>query len=213
MTAPTIGFDAIHHTYTVNGRVAPSVTGVIRSAGLMPSYEVADPSFGERVHDLTAEYDRDHPFEAPAIDMVILDETGDRLSQCLSQWIAFRRDWCFVPEKVEKRVASTTVGYAGTVDRVGRIWMFDASGASGTRRQLHAVIDIKTGEPSPWHALQTAGYVLALGMERLATKRACVYLDPDRSYYRIEWHEDPTDFSVFLATVNLHNWKARNGIA
>ena len=55
MTAPTIGFDAIHHTYTVNGRVAPSVTGVIRSAGLMPSYEVADPSFGERVHDLTAE--------------------------------------------------------------------------------------------------------------------------------------------------------------
>ena len=91
MTAPTIGFDAIHHTYTVNGRVAPSVTGVIRSAGLMPSYEVADPSFGERVHDLTAEYDRDHPFEAPAIDMVILDETGDRLSQCLSQWIAFRQ--------------------------------------------------------------------------------------------------------------------------
>lgn len=203
-----IDFDPETHTYSVAGRRYPGVTGIIKRGGFMPDYAFADPTLGERVHKATEAYDRAHPFEAPLMgDSEIIEPFSLTEAGCLEQWIRFRREYCFIPDLIEHRVAHPILGYAGTVDRIGRYWRTDDD---GKRRQYQVILDIKTGDPSPWHGLQLAGYAAAAGLDRNVV-RFGVYLRENT--YHVEEYFDPNDLTVFMGALAGQNWKERHGIA
>ena len=133
-------------------------------------------------------------------DLKILneDQVPPGLSGYLAAWRTFREDTDCVIIEVETVVHDGLRGYAGTLDRVIE-W-----GLSTT------VIDIKTGSPSPWHALQTAAYAACLRPP--VVSRAAVYLDGNGKY-RCQHHMDHiADLQAFYATLAVANWKVLHGL-
>lgn len=183
-------FDATTHTYFLDGVRVPSVTSVLHP--IMPDYTYADPSRGTEVHALTERFDTGFVNEElPAEEWAYL-----------AAWINFRRDLEFFPLHVEERVYHSLLRYAGTVDRIGFL------GAGGEP----IILDIKTGDPHPWHGVQLAGYVLAaerLGLVEHGIRRWGVYLSPEG--YRYVEYGEASDFTVFQAALQLANWKASKG--
>ena len=75
-----------------------------------------------------------------------------------------------------------------------------------------AIIDIKTtAAMNPVTALQLAAYQEAYnaGRKEKAQERWAVQLRKDGTY-RLHQYKDRADLSVFLACVQIFNWKERN---
>jgi hypothetical protein len=147
-----IRFDEVHHEYVDDGgRLIPSVSTIIREAGLGHIEFVPHDALerGSAVHDLTARYDRKE-----------LDERKIQpvYAGYLAAWIAFRRDCGFTPTAIEKPVENTILGFAGTLDRLGR---FKGSRISKVISR-RAIVEIKTNSCPAWTPLQLAGYALCL---------------------------------------------------
>lgn len=184
-----IDFDESIHAYKLDGRPVLSVTQILREAGLIDTthYTEYARDRGTYVAQATQFYDEGD-----------LDFSGlaPELLPYVLQWQKFI-EWSGAEVlSIEERVANTTYLYAGTLDR--RIRM----------RGDEYVLDIKTGEPEPWHSLQTGAYS-ATFIER--KKRCAVYLSPDR--FRWNSHNDPRDVNVFLAAASIANWKLNNGVS
>ncbi len=184
-----IDFDEATHTYRLHGRVLPSVTTLIKP--LMPDYSHADPTVGSAVHRYTELY-----------DLALLSEENipDEFRGYLAAWIGFRANREFTPVHIEERVYHSILGYAGTIDRIGVV--ADAG--------QPVLLDIKTGDPDPWHGVQLAGYCLAakrLGLIDDEIERWGVYLRADGSF-EVRVYDDPRDATAFNASLVIHNWKA-----
>lgn len=182
-------FDDSTHTYRIDGVAVPSVTQVLQLAGLSdPSkYPPGAAERGTYVHIGTALYDRDDLNE----DVLDDDKRG-----YIAAWAKFRADSEFEIDAIEARRCSETRRFAGTIDRLG-IW-----------NGWHTIIDIKSGQPEPWHALQTMGYAILIGgatMERYA-----VYLRPNGSY-KLVCHKEESDRGVFLGALSVAQFKIKNG--
>lgn len=183
-------FDPATHVYRLGDRELPSVTTVLKEAGLIDdSFYTPEAALrGTVVHECCAiinmglEIDEDTIDDAarPYVDAYrrFLESVGER----------------FQVDKVEHRVHSAAFGYAGTTDILGK---FD-------RRPM--VCDIKTGDPAPWHAVQLAGYAAAYTV--IPLERYCVYLNSDGEY-GLRHYTDPSDRTAFLSAVALVNWKRR----
>lgn len=119
-------FDEATHTYTLGGVALPSVTDVCapltsdKYGGKNAVVQYA-ANRGSRIHELCALYDFD----------ALPDEIEAECVPYLKAWADFCRDWRPVWERVEWPGWSS-LGFAGTVDRIGLI--------DGKRR----VVDIKT---------------------------------------------------------------------
>jgi hypothetical protein len=180
-----VHFDEATHTYTVGGVVVPSVTQVIKSAGL-----VDDRWFNEAARDRGR-------IVAIAIELHSKDNLAyvpDGYQGYVDAWEKFRDETGFVPHVVEQPVYHVSYGYAGTPDAVGKM------------AERDAIIDVKTGCDSPHYSLQTAGYG---GMFRVGSRgydRYCVFLN-DNGKYKIRQHTDPRDWDVFLAALKIVHWK------
>jgi hypothetical protein len=115
----------------------------------------------------------------------------------LDAWIQFCADHKAVWTSIEQRGYSERYGFAGTWDR------------SGTLKGSPFVVDIKTSAAShPVWGLQTSAYRQLLAESDpawLMARRATVQLRPDGTYKFIEW-TDPTDWTTFLALIQLINW-------
>lgn len=88
---------------------------------------------------------------------------------------------------VEQRVYSPH-GYAGTYDALFDGWL----------------IDLKTGGPAKWHALQTAAYHHA-GRCDFYIKRATVYLNAEGKLPKFVEHKDRTNLPEFLKLVERYH--------
>jgi hypothetical protein len=66
------------------------------------------------------------------------------------------------------------------------------------------LIDIKTGQPVPADAIQTAAYVLCLAPGYY--RRYGIYLQANGDY-RPREHKDYNDTGVFLAALAVAQWK------
>ncbi len=188
-----LAFDAASHRYTLDGVVLPSVTQVIRDAGLMPAYYSEDAEWyadrGSAVHEATALYDRG------ILDDASLDQ---EIVGYVESYRAFRRD----SEKdlrivdIEVPLASLGMFLAGTPDRL-ILW-----------RGRGTVLEIKTGSAEPWHRLQVAGYMaLAESIEGLV-----VYLDGEGGW-KFGRSIDRADRIAFASVLAIQNWKRANGLA
>ena len=181
-------FNADMHTYTLGGRVLPSVTQVLsvldQYEGVPPSVLEAAREFGQHVH-AACDLDNRGVLDEDALDPA--------LAPYLAGWRKYRADSGLVIVESELRLHDARLGYAGTCDVLGEL------------RGQQVVIDIKSGLVPKTVGAQCAAYAHALKVRR----RYCVQLLPND--YRVHALTDASDFSLFISCLNITNWRLRNG--
>lgn len=194
-------FDPVKHEYTLGGRVLPSVTYLInwmnRYAGVPDDVLERARQIGDAVHLATALHDQD-----------ILDESSvdPVVSPYLAAWKQFRLDAAFTPTFIERPIYSPRHSFGTTPDRAGTF----------AKLMEKAVLEIKTTATIlPSCGPQTAAQKQAMVEHRLllpTAPRYTVQLCPEKTPpYRLVKHTDANDLSVFLSSLNMHNWRLRNG--
>lgn len=185
-------FEAESHLYRLDGVELPGVTKVLRAAGFIDDVwftrEAKDR--GTAVHlatqfldegDLSEEWQRSQP----------------ALMGYINGYKRFLRESGFTHGAIERAAYHETYRYAGTVDRIG------------TLKARTTLLDIKTGGPQPWHALQLAAYQ---GLcEPGPWQRMGLYLHADGTY-TTKAYDDRNDWSVFLAALSIYNWRINHGV-
>jgi hypothetical protein len=187
--ASRLTFDPDTHRYSVGGKPIPSVTTVLRKAGLIDfsgiPLEVLNfaRERGTRVHLATELDDRGE------LDLasVIPEELG-----YIDAYRRFKREAGFVATSIEQRVCSHRYWYAGTLDRIGNM------------RKKRSLLDIKTGEPQRAVGPQTAAYKAALPENKMP--RFALYLQADGAYQLVSLN-DSDDLAVFLAALRIVKWR------
>ena len=167
-----------------------SVTTILRHAGVAGSMEFVPESALMRGRAVHAAINLDERGK--------LDEASvhPEVAPRLASWRAWRKAAGLVYERGEFEVRG--VGYVGHPDLVGTI---------DGRRWL---IDVKGGNPAPWHRLQTALYALALDE---SVRRGAVYVTDDGSIATLQEHRDRADLSAAVACVAVVLWREKNGPA
>jgi len=189
-------FDENKHQYKVDGVLIPSVTQIIKEAGLIDLSFVDEDlleyksDIGTKVHLTTELYDLSE------LDEKSLHHT---LAGYLKSWVKFREDYQFVPTQIELMLYHRVYNYAGKIDRIGTL-------SGKTICQL----DIKTGITHHSHALQSAGYTELFNYDKLPKnqikKRLTVYLKDDGTY-KVAEHKKTLDRTVFIAALTITNYK------
>ena len=192
---PDLRFKEDGHVYSVHGITYPSVTQVLSGCGIV-DFSFLDNNPGEtrdfylergrRVHLATELYDLDE------LDVATVDAAD---MGYLQAWECLRKEYGFIPfsDGIEVRRYHPTLGYAGTIDRLGKMertyeWRMDP---------LNVVLDIKTGVSLPWWIdLQLTGYAGLLDEPRL-WRRVAVLLRPDGTYL-VAWQTTPYDDQMRL---------------
>ena len=206
----TLHFDRDTHTYTIGGKVLPSVTNIIASDPSLYSFGAVRPDILEAAAEKGSDIH----------DYLHLWEVGDsEEGSHYEPFEPYRKQWLrFVVEGVrevmtgaidtmsEEPLCHTGHGFAGTPDRV---YYND--------KEI-TIVDIKTGGETKAHRIQPAAYaILALRQLRPTAprfdgvRRVAVYLSADKPYKAV-WHDDPTDFTAFMALRSLYLWKKTNGV-
>lgn len=198
-------FDEATHTYTLDGKVMPSVTQILKPLTeaiyrFVPDDVMADAAdLGRAVHKAcellargTLDEDSLHPDIVPYLD-------GYR---------RFIAESGFRPVLIEEPAYHPQLGYAG---------MLDVFGAQADRPTL---IDIKTTSTITPAIVgpQTAAYgdmvirhpaMEALGKQKLV--RSAVHLIGDGTYRQV-FFKDDADRSVFVSLLNIHHWRLRHNL-
>ena len=190
--------EPIEHKYTLNGQPILGVTNTIERAGLRdlssinPGVLEAAQKFGTAVHSACELHDKN--------DLAI-DVLAEPLKPYLNGWIKFLKDSKFRVHRVEFLVYSKRWRYAGMLDRTG---LFAAS---------NTIIDLKSGAEDPTVKVQTAAYQEAYNEmfpKNKIRRRLTVMLKPDN--YKIIESSDKSDFSTFLACLQITNFKNKHKI-
>lgn len=183
-------FDPVTHTYKLNGVILPSVTQVLKEAGLydygcIPQESLEKAArFGSAVHK-ACQLD----------DIGRLGDFDPAGMEYVEGWRAFRKEYPIKFTMNETKLYSERWMFAGTLDRYSE--------------NDKTIIDIKTGVKDPWHHIQTSGYetlLMAWGLK--VNKRLIVYLSPSK--FEVVESKSPTDQAIFLSTVQLYWWKRNN---
>lgn len=187
-------FDAASHTYTLNGRVLPSVTQILKPIG--PDYSTvpadvleAKRALGVAVHKACELDDEDD------LDELSLSEV---LQPYVASWRKFRADTGAIVLENERQLFRADLSFAGTVDRLatlqGDFWLLDLKTAA---------------DPHASYGVQLAGYELLLQGGRGPLRRGTVHLRDDGTY-RLHEFKNPNDAACFRALLSLHQWKESN---
>jgi len=189
------------HTYSLNGIVLPSVTQVLKAAGLInldfidKNLLAAKADLGKKVHTATELYDD---------NTLMLDNLDPVLNNYLMQWVKFKIDFGFEPTDSEVMLHHKLFRYAGRIDRAGWISTRQFTGK--------VLIDIKSGAKHHSHAIQTAAYMELYNSDKKPAdrirRRYCVYLTPDS--YQVQEYNNPTDKNVFLSALTITNYLKQN---
>jgi hypothetical protein len=184
-------FDVDKHEYRLDGRVLPSVTQIVKSAGLIDTrwYTEEGANRGQNVALITELDDRG-----------VLDESKMPEGYCgyLDAWRQFKADsGCRI---VEIEAARHNGVYAGTPDRVID-WL-----------SFSTVIDIKTGAPVPAYGVQLAGYAELCRLPTEGCRPRYTVLLKNDGRYKVHPCDDPVDHDVFRAALALYQWKQNNGV-
>lgn len=191
-------FEQETHTYKVGGVVVPSVTQLLSCAS---SFGFLSPE------DLMAAQDRGTYIHAmcEADDLEDLDEEVERTREHwprLLAWRQFCQDFGANWELIEGMSHSKRFGYAGTLDRAGRLEKHSG--------EQCWIIDIKSSmSKSRVWGLQLAAYRQMLSehnMQWALARRACVRLLADGTY-RFDEFKSPKDWPAFQSIITLTDWK------
>lgn len=187
-------FDPATHAYTWRGARVPSVTQVLKDTGLIDDqwYTERSRQIGQAVH-LATEFDDAGRLNEATVATLI--------RPYLDAWRKFRAETGFTPSPggIEARIYNQSAQYAGTLDRIGAL----AGGAE-------VLLDIKTGAPQSWHALQLAAYAMALPEPR-RYRRARVQLKSDGTYRYTEFAPEnlSADYNIFQSARVIWQYQSR----
>jgi len=188
-----LAFDEATHTYSLDGKVVPSVTQILNIAndfGFV-NKDVLDRAskFGTAVHKATELYDACDLNEA-TLDIALLPY--------LDAWKMFLSNTNFRVISSEARVYSKH-GYAGTFDRLGyldgRLTLLDIKTSTTVARSTSLQLAAYEQAYKEMHDMQ---------IEQLIS----VQLKP--CAYTIRHHDDRTDFLTFLNFLNVYKWSHKN---
>ncbi len=188
----TLQFDEATHTYTLDGKVLPSVTQVLDCLvdwrHVDPAVLEAAAQFGSHVHQAVDLWNRG-----------VLDEENldPALRPWLDSWKRFLADTGATVVASEARLACRLPGYAGTADLIVKL---------GGRICL---IDIKTGAVPRTVGPQLAAYMHAWNEANpnlIVRRRFSLALNG--SGYALAECKNPADWSVFLSALNV--WRFIN---
>jgi hypothetical protein len=142
-------FEPATHTYALDGARVPSVTGII-GAIVVSGQPIMDKRFftadardrGIYVHECVETINSHGSIDWEGVD--------ERFRPYVLAYEAWKTTSGFEPVAVECRMASRSHWFAGTMDALGLI---------GGKTTL---IDVKSGSPAPYHAIQLGGYAVLL---------------------------------------------------
>ncbi len=177
-------FDKEKHVYTYDGKTVASVTHVLKASGLIDDRWFDDLSRerGKAVH------------KAVSLSLINdLDYAGlhAMIKPYVDAFLKFKSLVKFEPiiKLCERRQINLQYNYAGTPDIVC------------TLNNRPALIDIKTGA-SATARYQTAAYSEFQLIKCYRPDRFDLRLFPDGTY-KLNRHDDPNDFNVFLSALNI----------
>jgi hypothetical protein len=175
----SLEFDVDSHTYRLGDEILPSVTTIIKNAGLIDSSWFTEASAwrGSAVHEAIF-FDIHNDLDISSLHKIV--------APYVDGWMKFKRDTKFIPivRLCERRSFHPVYKYAGSPDLVGIL--------NGSP----VLIDIKTGE-CPTAGIQTAGYAMFTEIAAFNPKRFSLRLKPDATY-KLKPHTDENDFLIFL---------------
>lgn len=182
-----IEFDAVNHTYILDGQPVPSVTQILTDMGLIDATWFTDYSRerGKLVHRIIQWH------LSGELDETTVDDT---LRGYLDAWKRFEVYAGFTPTAIEKPLASSVYHFAGTPDYIG------------TLNGVEVIIDAKTGTIFPAMALQLSGYEI---LAEKCLKRFALQLT-ETGKYKLTPFVKRTDRGTFLAAVTIWYWKQNN---
>lgn len=191
-------FEAARHLYWLDGRLVPSVTGILKSTGIIDYSMIpqnvlqAAARRGTAVH-VALEYLDKGTLEPKSVDPELLGY--------LQAYDRFVLESGFEVAHVENRVFDAIHQYAGTLDRTGFIG------------DTLVILDFKTGLVLPGHALQISAYANCLPLPR-RFRRIALKLNNDGTYrvHEFPLHEYRRDLDVFLAALSCQQYKLAKGI-
>lgn len=202
----TTVYDEPTRQHRVGTLAVPSVTQILKAAGVAGDFSMVAPDVLERKARIgQAAHAAAHYFdEADLIESTVAPE----VLGYLAGWQRFRLERGFVPSLLETVVYSKAHHFIGRLDRLGRARDSVTGGV--------ILCDIKTGDPDAAAAdLQTAGYEIALREEHpeLAgdpIERWSVQLLEDGGYKLRRYPKpgrsnalDRNDFKALARAVNL----------
>jgi len=170
-------FDPTAHAYTTDAGRVPSITQMLKAAGLIDdtwfTQEACDR--GTAVHDLTAAYD------LGALDVESCTSPfRDYLLQHVTLTNLVKPEW----QHIEVPFVHEQLRFGGRPDRVGRVF--------GSQ----SVVEVKSGPPDDWHAVQLALQAILVAPELSLPpeliQRFGFYITPER--FRVEHYKDKRDF-------------------
>lgn len=187
-------FEPKGHLYmTPDGKIIPSVTGVIKyELGIFQFSSQDAAKRGEFVHRACQLYDEKR-LKIESLDPVI-KPFFDQYLLFLEENPNFK-----IIENEIKRYHHKYL-FAGRVDKLAEYC------------GQPAIIDLKTSDKihiEIWHKWQTAAYEAMFQHERGKQRRFVLYLSPND--YFIQEHTDKRDFYEFLALLSAHNIKINHG--
>ena len=187
MDAINCRFEETDHIYYMDDVPVPSVTGVLKDAGLINTdfFTEWGRSRGSVVHKATEFYDEGDLNEEELDPLVV---------GYVEAWKKFRREFEFEIHEMEKQMYHPTARFAGTLDRVGLI------------RGDRAIADIKTGQLTPVVGLQLTGYADLYQAEtgNIIQKLFGVQLK-ENGTYAVKTYI--LDFAAWRAALTLAHWK------
>jgi hypothetical protein len=182
-------FEVPTHTFWRDGLRVPSVTQVLKAAGLVRDYNNTwARDRGSRVHQALFE---------------LTQRSEDAALACLE------------PDDVPYFDAAQHWMATSGVEVLGAEELVDGGSYAGWRdlrvrmrgADRPAVVDLKTGALPPWVGLQLAAYTAGLPVPH---DRYAVRLQADGTP-RVQWYRDPRDLHDFLACVRVVQLQADYG--
>ena len=213
LTVPTPGWLAYDpseaRAHTIDGRPAPSVTQILKTARLSSDFSMvaADVlerkrAIGQAAHAATHYHDEG--------DLVVRS-VDPQVEPYLEAWRLFRAERRFQPVLLETVVASKVHHYIGRFDRLGTV---------DDNQWVYVLLDMKTGDPDAGGAQwQLAAYEAALremvpDLAPYTILRWSVQLRPDGTYNLEQYpkhgrtnRQDRHEFHAAACLVNV--WSAQ----
>ena len=193
----SLTFTAENHIYRVGGVIVPSVTQIIKDAGLVNFDFISDEllaakaDLGNKVHS-TIELNDHGTLDVETLHIL--------LKKYLDSWIKFKHDFNYTTIDIELQLYHPLFRYAGRIDQVGE-----------TEKGL-TLLDIKSGKVQKTHPIQTAGYAELFNYKKpkreQIKRRLAVYLTTEN--YKVIEHKESSDRNIFLAALTIANYHKRS---